>query len=89
MNKKLLFFGFAFIFIVSSCNKCVECTQEDSSGDNVQYQIYDDNDGSVESYGDQIVEVCSDNFESNKDFDEYIEDIQKEYDYDCKSDFWN
>jgi len=69
MKKILLMAAVAFMF--SACNKCVECTQEDSNGSNYQYTSYDQNDN-IETYGDAISEVCSDNFESKKDFNDYI-----------------
>ena len=75
-------------FMFTACNKCVECTMEDSDGQNYEYQIYNESNGNVESYGDMITEVCSDNFESKKDFNEYIEEMEDEG-AECKSDFWN
>jgi hypothetical protein len=85
MKKLLLLTTVAFMF--ASCNKCKECTQEDYNGSTYQYTTEDTN-GNVETYGDQIIEICSDNFESNKDFKEYIEEIEDQG-ADCKSDFWN
>ena len=76
MKKILLISIITFAF--TACNKCVECTIDD-----YEYQIGN------ETYGDQIIEICSDNFESTRDFNEYIEDLEDEYDYDCTSDFWN
>ena len=84
----LLFFGI-LVMTLSSCNKCVECTQETSSGDNYQYELYDSNTDNYETFGDQIHEICSDNFESNKEFNDYVDELEKEYDFDCKSDFLN
>ncbi len=81
MKKILLILTIAFAF--TACNKCVECTQEDSSGDN--YQIS----ANGETFGDYIEEICSDNFESKDDFNDYIEELEDEYNYDCKSDFFN
>ncbi|MAW21049.1 MAG: hypothetical protein CMD16_01465 [Flavobacteriales bacterium] len=81
MKKLLLFFAIAFVF--SACNKCKECTDGDPwtvggySGISEQ-----------ETYGDQITEVCSDNFESKKDFNDFIDSLEDDG-YDCKSDFWN
>ena len=85
--KSLLLFGI-LVFTFSSCQKCVECTVEDFDGDNFQYQVSDDN-GNVETFGDQIVEICSDNFESKKDFNDYIDELEKEYDYNCVNDMFN
>ena len=84
--KKILFMA-ALAFMFSACNKCVECTQEDSNGSNYEYTTYDQN-GNVDTYGDAIDEVCSDNFESKKDFNEYIEEMEDQG-AECKSDFWN
>jgi len=85
MKKILLMAAVAFMF--SACSKCVECTEEDSNGSNYEYTTFDQN-GNIETYGDRIYEVCSDNFESKKDFNEYIEYMEDEG-ADCKSDFWN
>jgi len=84
--KKILFMA-ALAFMFSACNKCVECTQEDSNGSNYEYTTFDQN-GNVETYGDQINEVCSDNFESKKDFNNFIDDLENDG-AECKSDFWN
>jgi len=84
--KKILFMA-ALAFMFSACSKCVECTQEDFNGRNYEYATSDQN-GNVETYGDQINEVCSDNFESKKDFNEYIEEMEDQG-AECKSDFWN
>lgn len=35
-----------------------------------------------------MIEVCRDNFESKKDFNNYIDDMEDQ-DWDCKNDFWN
>jgi len=85
MKKILIMAALAFMF--SACNKCVECTQEDSNGSNYEYTTFDQN-GNVETYGDQINEVCSDNFESKKDFNNFIDDLENDG-AECKSDFWN
>ena len=83
MKKILLMLGVAFLF--SACNKCVECTFEYTDGTTEQWDTYYDN----EEFGDRIFEVCSDNFESKDDFNNYIDAIEKYEDADCKSDFWN
>tara|TARA_B100000963_G_C22350152_1_gene546891 strand:+ start:278 stop:547 length:270 start_codon:yes stop_codon:yes gene_type:complete len=89
MNKlKKTIYLIIVIFTFSSCQKCVECTAEDIDGDNYQWQVMDDN-GNVETFGDQIVEICSDNFESKKDFNDYIDELEKEYDYNCVGDMFN
>ncbi len=81
--KKILFI-LAIGFVFSSCNKCVECTTGN------EYEVYDSNNGAVEEFGDQIVEICSDNFESKKEFNDYIDALEDaDSDIECKSDFWN
>ena len=35
-----------------------------------------------------MLEVCSDDFESKKDFNNYIK-VKEAQGYECKSDFWN
>ena len=82
--KKLLFMA-ALAFMFSACNKCVECTNS-----NYQYAgEYNEYTGEYETYGDRIEEVCSDNFESKDDFNDYIALVEDEPGVDCKSDFWN
>mgnify|MGYP006163835847 CR=1 FL=1 len=85
MKKLLLLTAVAFAF--ASCNKCVECNVVAwEGGATIQHQIYDGD--SYEEFGDMIVEICSDNFESKKDFKDYtawLEDNGAE----CESDFWN
>jgi hypothetical protein len=81
MKKILIMAAVAFMF--SACNKCKECTHDD-----FEYETWDSNTGTTETYGDQIREVCSDNFESKADFKDYIEAMEDE-DWECKSDFWN
>jgi hypothetical protein len=34
-------------------------------------------------------EVCRDNFNSKSDFEEYINHMEEDLGYSCKSDFWN
>jgi len=75
MKKILLMLSVVFIF--SSCNKCVECTNDD-------FEFYYNG----EEYGDYIEEVCSDNFESKDDYKDYIDDME-DNNWECKSDFWN
>jgi len=85
--KKTILLLFLTAFIFSACNRCVECTHDD-----YEYTVYDDNGNyyqSYETFGDMIMEICSDNFESKKDFNDYIEAIEKEEDWECKNDFWN
>ena len=72
MKKILLIAAVAFMF--TACSKCVECTQEDPNGSNYQYTTYDQN-GNIKTYGDQIGEVCSDNFESKKDWAVFAEPL--------------
>jgi hypothetical protein len=86
--KKTILLLFLTAFIFSACNRCVECTHDD-----LEYTVYAENSSyygyEYETYGDRIMEVCSDNFESKKDFKNYIEAIEKYEDWECKSDFWN
>ena len=81
MKKLLLLTLVAFMF--AACNKCKECTS-----DGYEYTTYNESTGNVETHGDRIEEVCSDNFESKADFKDYIDAIEDEG-ADCKSDFWN
>ena len=74
----------AVAFMFAACNKCVECTHDD-----YEYIVWDENGNDYEKFGDYIEEICSDNFESKKDFREYIDAIEDEEDWECKSDFGN
>jgi len=73
-------------FAFTSCNKCQECESDNyynnSSSGSSDFDTNDD-------FGHQIMEVCSDNFESKKDFNDYIDALEKTDDWECKSDFWN
>ena len=71
--KKILFIA-ALSFMFSSCNKCKECKPAAAEED-----YYPDG---------YLIEVCSDNFESKDDFNNYIE-AREDIGADCKSDFWN
>jgi len=86
MKKILLMVAVAFMF--TACSKCVECTTE-YGGVTDQWTTYDENTGNEENHGDRIIEICSDNFESKKDFNDYIDEIEDNNGADCKSDFWN
>ena len=85
MQKIILLTAVAFAF--ASCNRCVECNVVYyDGGPALQYTAYDN--GIYEEYGDMIVEICSDNFESKKDFKSYIDELE-DNGAECKSDFWN
>ena len=90
MKKILLITAVAFMF--SACSKCVECTVEDSQGSTSQYTTneYNPNTGNetTTEYGDYIQEICSDNFESKEDFDDYIDYIE-DNGGECKGDLFN
>ena len=81
MKKILLMVAVVFMF--AACNKCVECTSDDP------WTVGGSGSSEYETFGDEITEICSDNFESKKEFNDYIDAIEDEWDYDCKSDFWN
>ncbi len=86
MKRLLLITVVAFMF--SACNRCKECKHEDYEYytiDNSQFPYDEDDRG---DYGAIIQEVCSDNFETKKDFNDFIKMLEDE-DYECKSDFWN
>ena len=79
---KNLLFILAVAFVFSSCNKCKECSDGDP------WTVGGSGFSENETFGEQIIEVCSDNFESKADFKSWIEHLEEEG-YDCKSDFWN
>ena len=57
----------AFVLVIitfSSCQKCMECHWDD-----------DEWHANGEDFGDQMFEICSDDFESRKDFDDYIKEV--------------
>lgn len=86
MKKIILIIISAFMF--ASCNKCQECKHETSKWTTG----YTNTDGSISSYethGDYIQEICSDDFESKKDFNDYIDALEDSDNWECKSDFWN
>ena len=83
MKKLLLLVAVAFAF--TACNKCVECINDNYG----EYVVYDEDGMDYEEFGDQTMEFCSDNFDSKKEFNDYIEALEEEQDFECKSDFWN
>jgi len=83
MKKLLLLVAIAFAF--TACNKCVECTYDNME----EWYVPDEDFMDTEEFGDKIEEICSDNFESKKEFNDYIEALEEEQDWECKSDFWN
>ena len=70
---QLLLLAVAFSF--TACNQCMECEEKEGYG----------SDGEEGPY----IEVCKDNFDSRNDYEDYIEMLEEEDRYDCKSDFWN
>ena len=90
MKRILLMAAVAFMF--SACNKCVEGTEENSNGSTYQYTTYEYNQNTGQEttteYGDRITEICSDNFESKEDFNDFIDEVEDQGGK-CKSDFWN
>ena len=81
--KKILFMV-AAAFMFASCNKCKECVH-----DEYEYESWNPETGESETYGDMIQEVCSDNFETKADFNDFIDAMEDNEGWECKSDFWN
>jgi len=79
---KNIFLILVIAFLFSSCNKCKECTNGDP------WTVGGSGNSENETFGDEIYEICSDNFESKKDFNDFIDHLE-DNDFDCKSDFWN
>ena len=75
---KIFFYSFAFglVLMFSSCSKCVECDSNDNY-----------NNGTAE--GGPYLEVCSDNFDSNSEYKDYVEFLEDSLGYDCRSDLLN
>ena len=90
--KNLLFILITIPLIFSSCKKCKEC-----ENDSYHY-IYNES-NYYDEFGNPIMnfdsiktphwEVCRDDFDSKDEYQDYIEFIEEEQGYDCKSDFWN
>ena len=78
--------------IFSSCKKCKEC-ETDSFRYSYTESNYFDQWGNpvwtLDSIKSPHYEVCRDDFDSKDEYEDYIEFLEDEDDYDCKSDFWN
>ena len=87
--KSLLLLGI-FVFTFSSCKKCKECSHE---GYSYSYEYEYDQFGNfiqtVDSVKSPNMEICRDDFDSKDEYEDYIEFVEDEYEFDCKSDFWN
>lgn len=88
--KSLLLFG-VFVFTFSSCKKCMECFNEDRYSYSYEYEYdqFGNLTQTVDSVKSPNIEICKDDFESKKDYEDYIDFIEDEYDYDCVNDFGN
>ena len=89
--KNLLLILITIPLIFSSCKKCKECDNDTTY--NYSYTEYYDQFGNYIGNLDSIkaphMEVCRDDFDSKDEYEDYIEFLEDEYEYDCKSDFWN
>jgi hypothetical protein len=74
MEKSTIIFVCVILVIsFSSCEKCLEC-ENDEYG-------YDGNDR-------PYYEVCSDNFEDRDAFDDYIDDLEDSLGFECQRDWF-
>jgi len=76
INKAIFFL--TIVFTYSSCQKCVECTNE---------KLFNNQEGVVEFES----EICEDDFEESEfgmTFDEYIELIEEDPDVRCYRNLW-
>ncbi|MAD50543.1 MAG: hypothetical protein CMC95_04510 [Flavobacteriales bacterium] len=69
----------------------MECTHEDRYTYVYDYEY--DYSGNLIQILDSVksphIEICKDNFESKKDYEDYVDFMEDEYDYDCVNDFGN
>ena len=85
--------------IISSCQKCKECVPADdmyvASYNISTTQIWNGTEleiiiDSVPIYAPTMyLEICRDNFDSKQKYKSYINYLENDLDYTCKSDFWN
>ncbi len=73
MEKSTIIFVCVILVIsFSSCEKCLECENDEYGRDGVDNPYY---------------EVCSDNFEDRDAFDDYIDDLEDEG-WECQRDWF-
>ena len=74
MEKSTIIFVCVILVIsFSSCEKCLECENDEWGIDGVDYPY---------------LEVCSDNFEDRDAFDDYIDYLEEEGDFECQRDWF-
>ena len=93
--KKLLLVLLCLPLLFSYCQKCQECEPpSDTIIVGYDYPVYT-NDGeviidTVAIYGLSIFEeICRDNFATDQKYNSYINYMEEDLGYNCKSDFWN
>ena len=72
--KNLLLFGI-ILFGFSSCQKCMECTNEklfNNQEDEFEYEI----------------EICEDDFDSKQDMEDYVSQVEEEDGVRCYRNLW-
>lgn len=90
--KNLLFILITIPLIFSSCKKCKECDSDRydySYTESIYYDQFGNPIINIDSVKRPHWEVCRDDFDSKDEYEDYIEFLEDEYEYDCKSDFWN
>ncbi len=98
--KKRILILLCLPLIFSSCQKCQECEPpSDTIIVGYDYQVNYTNDGvgdpivvydTLAIYGLSIFkEVCRDNFATDQKYNSYINYMEDDLGYNCKSDFWN
>ena len=90
--KKILIILITTPLIFSSCNKCKECENNSylySYSDSGYFDQFGNPITTIDSVKRPYLEVCRDDFDSKDEYEDYIKFIEDEYEYDCKSDFWN
>ena len=76
--KKLLLILLCLPLLFTSCKKCQECIPSKT------HQEYN-----AQNIPIPREEVCRDNFNSKSDYNNYINHMEEDLGYTCRSDFWN
>ena len=73
--KKLFTILFVCGLIFSSCQKCVECTNE---------KLFNNQEGEIEFE----IEICEDDFDSKEEMENYVEMVEEEDGVRCYRNLW-
>ena len=73
--------SFEYICDITCMGDTIWCWGQDS--------IFENGEAITINIPSQHSEVCKDNFQSKEDWETYIDHMENELGYTCKSDFWN